>query len=245
MTLDFWFVPFDARKGEIIDVRSLLVDSGYIDDQIQSSKMSGILQRVQSKAGTIVQGYDEGDDFIDDSEILAKQSEVHTLDPASFRVVLASASGSSSKPSAPKGRTEESSAETSLVPESLAPFIERIKLRTYEAIDRQVERLMTRAKAVQMITLTNEMVEAIANCVDEKIRIELEKCGGNAAKRKIEIWRKDEFKLIYAQCFTARDVQFTTVRRLAMAYMKFKKESAKDQADVDDESAKEPPVEPE
>jgi hypothetical protein len=245
MSDELIFIPFGAKQSEIVDVHALLVEDGHIDDDLQSSKMSNILRRVQSKAGTIVQGYDEGDDFIDDSEIVAMQGEVHTLDPNSFRVVLTYGSPASAKPTAPKARSDETSGEPQSIPDSLVVFLDRIKLGTFEAIDRQVERLNAGAKSVHMINLTNDVAEEIANCVDEKIRIESEKCGGNAAKRKIEQWKKDAFQLIYTHCFTARDYQFTTVRRLGLAYMKFKKESAKDQAEPEEELIKEAPAEPE
>jgi hypothetical protein len=245
MSDDVIFVPFGARPGEEVDVRVLLVEAGHIDDEIQSSKMSSILHRVQSKAGTIVQGYDEGDDFIDDSEIVAMQSEFHPVDPNSFRVRLSYVTSPSSRATSAKARGEEASREPQAVPDSLAGFLDRIKLGTFEAIDRQVERLNAGAKAVQMINLSNEVVEEIVNYVDEKIRFESERCGGNPAKRRIEQWKKDAFQLIYTECFTARDYQFTTVRRLAIAYQKFKKESTKEQPEGEEELTKEPPVDPE
>jgi hypothetical protein len=51
--------------------------------------------------------------------------------------------------------------------------------------------------------------------------------------------------LIYVNCFTARDYQFTTRRRLHRADVKLKKESAKDQTEGEEELIKEPPVHPE
>jgi hypothetical protein len=240
-------IPFGANKGEIIDACSLFVDAGYINDEIQSSKMSSILQRVQSTAGTIVHGYDEGDDFIDDSEIVAGQGEAHTLEPGQFRVVLTMAP-SPSKPVPQKVRSSEEPAyEAPVVPDRLNSFLDRIKRVTFEPIERQLERLHAGAKTVQMINLTNDIVEAIADCVDEKLRIESEAHGANPPKRKVELWKKDAFQVIYNQCFAVHDYQFSTTRRLGIAYLKFKKdtESAKDQGEAaDDESVKEPPVEP-
>jgi hypothetical protein len=238
-------IPFGANKGEIIDACSLFVDAGYINNEIQSSKMSSILQRVQSTAGTIVHGYDEGDDFIDDSEIVAGQGEAHTLEPGQFRVVLMGAPPPL-KPAPQKVRSfEDPASDGPVVPDRLNSLLDRIKRVTFEPIERQLERLHAGAKTGQMINLTNDIVEAIADCVDEKIRIESEAYGGNPPKRKVELWKKDAFQVIYNQCFTVHDYQFSTARRLGTAYMKFKKDTqpSKDQGEAaDEESAKEPPI---
>jgi hypothetical protein len=244
MASDFIFIPFDARKGEIADVISLLRDAGYVEDQLPSSKMSIILQRVHSKAGTIVQGYDEGDDFIDDSGIVALQND-QAPDPRSFRVVLGYGSAPSSKPPTPSARPEDSAGEPQVIPDNISIILNRIKLNTFEAIDRLAERQSCGARAAQWINFSNPVVEDIVNLVDEKIRYETEHCGGNPSKKKVEQWKKDAFQLIYSQCFTAGERAFTTLRKLAIAYQKFKKETIKDQGDADDETLKEPPVEPE
>jgi hypothetical protein len=91
---------------------------------------------------------------------------------------------------------------------------------------------------IHTITLSNEVVERIANCVDEKLRLEIERYVGSPTKKRIDQWTKHAFQMIYAQCFTARDIEFTTSRRIALAYFRFKKENAKGQAEGDDEAGK-------
>jgi hypothetical protein len=242
---DCIFLPFDARKGEIVDVQALLVTAGHVDDQLQSSKMSTILQRVHSKAGTIVQGYDEGDDFIDDSAIVALQSD-QTLNPQSFRVVLGYGSIPSAKPPTPSARPEDPAGEAQAIPDGIAAILNRIKLNTFEAIDRLADRQNSGAKNAQWINLSNPVIEDIVNLVDEKIRYETEHCGGNPSKKKVEQWKRDAFQLIFTQCFTARDRSFTTLRKLGNAYQKFKKETIKEgkEPEVEEETHKEPPVDP-
>lgn len=221
------FVPFDAKRGEMVDARALFVDAGYAE----STQMSSILQKVQSKMGTIVEGYDG--DFIDDSGI-SDVHEVHQLDIDQFKVVLYTESDQQSAK-----RAEDQSGDAKIL-EDINPFIEKIRMETYGPIEAQLTKLKQgKAKNVQMIPLSNEIIELIAGCLDEKVRLETERLGGTPAKQKVANWRKDALQIVFNQCFTYHDYQFTTLRRLQVAMSKLQKKDLPPAKDEDD--IKEPP----
>ena len=239
------FVPFAATPGEVINARSLFIDAGYAVNDGDSGPMASILQKVQSKMGTIVPGYDEDNDFIDDSDI-SVVNEVHALDINSFRVVLSMETRENDKQPA-KSRSEDSVVEPQAVSDGLAEFLENIKRATYQPIDAQLSRIRGGAKTVQCVNLTNEMSEAIGHFVDEKVRLETELMKPQTpTKKKIDTWRKDALQAIFNQCFSIHEYQFTTMRRLQVAYNKYKKEHAPDDDDGakgNDEGVKEAPSE--
>lgn len=234
------FVPFDAQENEIVNARSLFVDAGFIDGYVESSKMSSILQKVQSKMGTRVQGYDDKDDFIDDSGITGNGDEVQELDINNFKIVL-SLKGKSDQQA--KSRSEDPGTETEAVTKGMAPFIDRIRRATIGPIEAQLTKIRQKgAKNVQMIPISNEMIEAISNCVEEKVRLETEQLGTTPAKQRIANWRKDALQTIFTKCFTCQGHQFTTMRRLQVALGKSQRKDAPQTKD-DAEDIKELPSE--
>ena len=190
--------------------------------------------------GTIVPGYDEDNDFIDDSEINVTNNEVHSLDVNSFKVVLSIELKETAQQPA-KSKAEEAIEEQQVVSDVLVDFLENIKRATYQPIDAQLSRIREGAKSVQPINLTNEMIEAIVNFVDEKVRLETELMKGLPAKRKIEKWRKSALETIFNQCFSIHEYHFTTIRRLQVAYGKYKKEKEPEKEGDEDEQLKELP----
>lgn len=232
---DTLFVPFDAQPNEIVNARSLFVDAGLINGYVESSKMSSILQKVQSKMGTRVQGYDANDDFIDDSGITGNVDKVQELNIDQFRVVL-SLKGKSDQT---KSNSEEQTGESQAVSEGLAPFIDRIKRAAVGPIEAQLTKLHQKNGKAQMIPLSTEIIEAISSCVEEKVRLETEQLGTTPAKQKIANWRKDALQTIFTTCFTWHEHQFTTMRRLQMALGK----SQRKDVQTKEEEVKEPPSE--
>ena len=217
---------FNAEKGQIINARQLLMDEGFIDDNQhkKSSKMSNILAKVQSKMGTVCPGYDEGDNFIDDSEII-NNTNVAVLDPNAFRVVISYAP-QNKQSQATKSKSDESLSEKQnvQVPEELAPFIDAIRHATFAPINEQMEKIHsgTSKEKEHKITLTNDMVDAIGRCIDEKVRIETEKLEAPPSKKKVDGWRRDICNLIYLVCFTVKDYTFiSSTRVLQNAYKKY------------------------
>jgi hypothetical protein len=234
------FLPFDAQNGEIVNARSLFVDAGCVGEDYQSSKMSNILQRVQSKAGTIVQGYDEGDGFVDDSEVQTHES--HSLEIESFRVALTATdlSNSSKVVSKSVSKAEESVGETEVTSDELKAIQDRIKLASATML------LGPQSEGSQKkqpnINLNNEILELISQYVDERNRLLTEQASSkNLGKRKLDIWKRDSLQLIQSSCFTAYGNQFITLRRLQVLYTKYKKEENKDQGDGEEDHLKKVP----
>ena len=58
------------------------------------------------------------------------------------------------------------------------------------------------------------------------------------AKKKIEAWRKDALQAIFTQCFSIHEYQFTTIRRLQVAYKKYQKDHEREDEEGGDEEAK-------
>ncbi|KAH0787131.1 hypothetical protein GPJ56_009129 [Histomonas meleagridis] len=249
---DLISIQFSAKPGEIVDACSILADAGYIydGDEAESSKVSLVLQKVQSKMGKIDTAYDEGDGFIDDSEIINLNSQAHTLDPSAFRVVLSYPStnqAQSNKPTPSKSRPDESKAGQGGdddITERLSPFIEKIKLVTLAPIEALLDKIASgNSKAKdQKIALAPEMIDAIGQCIDEKVRLETEKLGATPSKKKMDQWRRDACQLIFSQCFTVHEFTFVkSLRTLQNAYKKYNdKKDASANKEAETESA--PPV---
>jgi hypothetical protein len=108
--------------------------------------------------------------------------------------------------------SEEAFGKLQAGPESWPSFVDRSTLVISESINRQVERLRAGAKNMHMISVTNDAVEEIANCVDENSRFAMVESGGYPSKTKVELWQKDAFPLIHTQCISPRAYRRTTVR---------------------------------
>ncbi|OHS99663.1 hypothetical protein TRFO_08294 [Tritrichomonas foetus] len=224
---DLIVIPFNAEKGTIINARDLLINEGIINDnnKKEASKMSSILAKVQSKMGTVCPGYDEGDNFIDDSEVINNTNVSHVLDPNSFRVVLSFATAAPAKQTTPsKSRSEEVLHETTPVSDELVPYIEAIRQVTFSSINEVLEKIHSGSQKEkdQKIHLTNEMIDAIGKCIDEKVRIETEKLDAPPSKKKADGWRRDIVNLIFQQCFTVKEYTLiSSTRVLQNAYKKY------------------------
>jgi hypothetical protein len=79
-----------------------------------------------------VHGYDEGPNFIDHSEIISRQGEAQTLNPAQFRIVLSYDPLVSAKLSATTPCSEEAFGELQAGLESFPSFLDRRSLMTSE-----------------------------------------------------------------------------------------------------------------
>lgn len=227
-------IPFNAATGEIIDVTALLANAGYIDDDDDDGpsrpKVTEILQKVQSRMGKIDTGYDEGDGFIDDSDIINRKVEKQSLDPDSFSVALSYSSSLSQHSGAPErsrakgGEDIRCEKEGAALQEQLQPFIERIRLVTLSPIEVLLDKIAsgtTKGKELK-ITLTPEITDAIGKCIDEKIRLESEGSDAPPGKKKTDQWIRDACQAIYTQCFTVHDYTFVgSIRTIRNAYKKY------------------------
>lgn len=222
---------FSPNPGQVINVKSLLSDGGYIglNDTEETSKMSSILRKVHSKIGKVVAGYDEGDGFIDDTEVADAATESTSINENAFKVVLSYKEVKetpTTKQSVPKPRSEDTLTDNKQFDELLSDYHQKITTTTCDLINEKLNTIHAGNSKNNNthITLTPEMVEAIVECVDERVKLETQAHQGSLPKRKIEQWRKDALTQIYQRHFTVFQYTFTTLRKIQMAYGKYKKD---------------------
>ncbi|KAK8887699.1 hypothetical protein M9Y10_038753 [Tritrichomonas musculus] len=223
-------IPFKAELGEIINAKNLLINAGVIDDNSSKKRQSSVLEKLESKIGKIVNGYDDGKDFIDDSEIILNNNEnvEHELDPKAFRVVLSFGNAvAPAKPVTPsRSKSEDAIQEIIPVSDEMAPYIESIRQVTLAPIREKMEKIHSgnpKDKEFK-INLSNEMIEAIGQCVDAKVKIETEKLEVPPSKKKLDTWKSDICKQIFQTCFTTNGYNFVkSTRVIQNAYNKYLK----------------------
>lgn len=251
-------IPFNAELGQIINAKNLLFEAGAIDNNTTKSRQTSVLEKVESKIGKVVTGYDEGNNFIDDSEIINNNDGVeHVLDPNAFRVVLSYGSKVTPvKVATPnRSKSEESIQEIIPVSDEMTPYIDAIRQLTVAPIQEIFEKIAHNAASKDKeykITLSNEMIDAIGQCIDAKVKFETEKLEAPPSKSRLDKWKSDVCKQIFQQCFTAKEYTFIkSTRVLQNAYKKYldKKEPKVQQNSEPlltnktiEESLKEPPA---
>lgn len=227
-------IPFSASLGEIIDMKELLKEE-LGDNESNSRTKSSVLQNIQSKMGTVVHGYDEGDDFIDDSDIVNRTLQPQNLDPQKFKVVISYPS-KEQKPKEQKSAETTSSeptiVETREINEAIQSCLEKIKARVLSAFP-------PGTKPNDKFKFPPPLIDAIVECVDTYDKIEQEKLQPPISKKKLEQIRRDVFDLIYAQCFNTGTYFLATKQKIQRTYRNAKKalEPKKD----DEEPLKEEP----
>lgn len=225
--IDLIVIPFNAEVGQIINVKDVLLEAGVIDESDEKNHHTSVLEKVESKIGKVVKGYDEpGDDFIDDSEI-ANTEEKHELDPSAFKVVLSFGNTvtpvKSTTPS--RSKSEETIQEVIPVQDEMVPYIDSIRQLTASPINEFFEKIHNGTPSNDKeykITLSNDMIDAIGKCIDAKVKIETEKLDAPPAKSRVDKWKSDICKQIYQHCFTAKEYTFIkSTRVLQNAYKKY------------------------
>lgn len=247
-------IPFNAQVGQIINVKNLLVEAGVIDNVSNKVHQSTVLEKVESKIGKVVTGYDEGDNFIDDSEIINNNSnEEHELDPNAFRVVLSFGNTVTPvKPATPsRSKSEETIQEVIPVSDEMKPYIESIRQLTATPIQEILEKIGSNGPPSKdkeyKINLTEEMINAIGKCIDAKVEMETEKLEATPSKNRLDKWKSDICKQIFQHCFTSRGYAIIkSTRVLQNAYKKYldKKNPVLLTNKTIKEFAKEPPAQP-
>ena len=224
-------IPFSVGPGEVVNVAQLLDNDSIEDDPSYKGSgalMSQVLKNVQSKIGKVVPGYDEGDDFIDDSEIADRSSEAQEIDPSAFVVRLYTSGiiAEQKRPSTPtKARKEEEQPEDhEAIDQQLTPFMDAIRVAACTPIQQAMEKINEKSKSLLKIQWNKEISDGIIRYIDEKIRLETER-SPNPTGRKVQQWKKDAIEKIFSTCFVFRTYQFTTTRNISQIYAKAKKEA--------------------
>lgn len=217
-------IPFNAEKGQIVNANNLFIESGALVETTKSNRT--VLAKVQSKMGKVIEGYDDGDDFIDDSEIKNNAPVDHHLDPNAFRVVLSfEKTETPLRISTPvKSKSEEAINEVPPVTDDMLPYIDAIRQVTLDPIKEALEKVHNappKDKELK-IPLTDNIIEAIGQCIDAKVRIETENLKGQPSKKKIDQWKRDIVQLIFQHCFTVKEYTFVkSTRSIQNLYKKY------------------------
>ena len=241
MSNDLIDFEIKIKPNECINIHNELADRDELQVVSGTKVKSALIAKVQSKVGKVIEGYDQDDGFIDDTDAIDMSMQVKKLEMEAFRVSLVQKQNASlSKSEAIKGK--DSSAATSVsIKEKLESYIDELNKIMAPIHEDFLHRISANKKS-QAITITDEMLETISKCIDAKVELETE-ANPNPPKRKIDQWKKECMEYIYSKCFEVNSYQLTTQRKLKLAYLKYTKKSEEQPQKADagkDEAAKEP-----
>lgn len=218
-TVDF---VIEFKKGDSINIRNELADRDELQGVGGSESHSLLIERVQTKIGKVIDGYDNGDGFIDDTDAVNEAAEGRKLEMEAFRISLAQKANTTAQKSdqtRSKSMDSNSDAINGLSIEALDPFIEKLNKIMAPLQEDFLHKISSNKKSTP-IDITNDMLQVIDDCVREKVNIESASIK-NPPKRKIEQWQKDALNYVFEKCFKVNEYSLITFRKLLMQYRKF------------------------
>ena len=235
---------FSAEVGDIIDIKALLKDN----EAIETDHKTSVLQNIQSRMGKVVAGYDEGDDFIDDTDIVDRTLQPQDLNQEKFKVVISYPSNRNETKNVQQKEEhpgkEEPIIETKEIDSNLQTCLDNLKTKTSIIIMTELNKLAPGQKPKENIKFPQDVIDAVVECIDTNERIEVAKLPQPVSKKRMEQIKRDIIDLIYNECFTAANYHFTTKLKLQRIY-KSQKKALEPKTDVEEPLKEEPTDAPE
>lgn len=188
-----------------------------------------LIQRVQSKIGKKVEGYDDADGFIDDTEAIDENSVSKILDINEFYVNLSYTR---------KGTEQNVNSDGSLLSQEacsvlLDRYVDIINTRLSFYTHEFMNKYQHTKKLPPSIPL-NDVLPIIHEYIEERVKLE-KGASETISKRKYVLIRKDSLEQLYPRCFEVNNIQFTSKRKLVSAYNKYTSRFEEKHVEVDNE----------
>ncbi|EAY11537.1 hypothetical protein TVAG_006120 [Trichomonas vaginalis G3] len=218
-TVDF---VVNFKKGNCINIRNELADKDELQGIGGIENHSLLIERVQTKIGKVIEGYDNGDGFIDDTDAVNAATETKNLEMEAFRISLAQKANTAAQRSE-QARSKSNDSNVDAIAgssiEALEPYIEKLNKIMSPLQEDFLHKISSNKKSTP-IKITDEMLQVVDDCVKEKVNIE-SATAKNPTKRKIEQWQKEAITYVFEKCFKVNEYSLTTFRKFSMQYHKF------------------------
>lgn len=226
-------VDLSLRRGDMVDISEKVADHSNDSDTIDGERAwwaafhADLIQFSTGLIGKHVTGYDEGDDMVDDSELVIQApSDCNKLDASRFRVALYDPEDAHFSPEeAPPQEEEEEIESNPEVARKLAPFLTDVRTSVSEEILGILrDGPVTSAQASMALHLLAPRRKAIGDYVDAKIRFERQLYDGDPPLTRVLEWKREAFRTLHREIFTVEGIEFASEKKLRGAYNQYKRQ---------------------
>lgn len=186
------------------------------EDILPLNKFASVMSRVHDNIGHVVDGYDEGDDFIDDSEVIQAQNSANLIyNVSNFKIKIVN-----ELPPQP-GLDSSGKAFKVLPNDTKQQLLNDIKVALKNVISSQFPQVKIGKAPVKYVSLTVELMEALIKYFKALYDNRLHQYKVKLSSTIMEKWRYELLKQIHSEIFVVEGIIFLQFRKLELAFKDF------------------------